>query len=112
MAQLAAVFVLLFLVVAASEAAITCSDVINDLRPCVSYLVSGAGKPPAACCAGVSTLASASASSADKKTACECIKNSAKNIKLKADLAQALPKNCGINLPFAVSPNTDCSKIG
>ncbi|KAF4390866.1 hypothetical protein F8388_005679 [Cannabis sativa] len=113
MAKLAAFFVLLFLAMAASsEAAISCSDVIKDLRPCVSYLMNGSGKPPAPCCSGVSTLASAASSSADKKAACECIKNAAKNIKLKTDLAQSLPKDCGISLPFAVSPNTDCTKIG
>ncbi|KAF4394634.1 hypothetical protein G4B88_009884 [Cannabis sativa] len=110
MAKLAAFFVLLFLAMAASsEAAISCSDVIKDLRPCVSYLMNGSGKPPAPCCSGVSTLASAASSSADKKAACECIKNAAKNIKLKTDLAQSLPKDCGISLPFAVSPNTDCT---
>ncbi|EXC32132.1 Non-specific lipid-transfer protein 8 [Morus notabilis] len=109
--RVAAVFViLLLLLVGASEAAISCSDVVKDLRPCLNYLVNGSGKPPTACCAGVSALASAASSSADKKAACECIKSSAKNINYKADLAKALAQNCGISLPFTVSPNLDCSK--
>lgn len=110
MAKMAAVFVLLFFLVTASEAAISCSDVVNDLKPCLNYLVNGSGKPPAACCSGVSTLASAATTSDDKKTACNCIKSAAKNVKLKTDLAQALPQNCGISLPFTVSPSVDCSK--
>lgn len=105
-----AVMVLLLLLAPASNAAISCSDVIKDLRPCVNYLVKGSGKPPAACCAGVSALASAASSSADKKAACECIKSASKNIKPNPQLAQALPANCGINLPVTISPNVDCSK--
>ncbi|KAH7544782.1 hypothetical protein FEM48_Zijuj01G0022800 [Ziziphus jujuba var. spinosa] len=107
---IAAAFVVFLLAVQASEAAISCSDVISNLRPCVSYLVNGSGKPPPACCSGVSAVASAASTSADKKTACNCIKSAAKNVNLNPQLAQALPGNCGVNLPFPVSPNTDCSK--
>ncbi|XP_007039589.2 PREDICTED: non-specific lipid-transfer protein 8 [Theobroma cacao] len=110
---LAAVCLLLLLAAApASDAAISCSDVIKDLRPCVNYLVNGTGKPPSACCAGASALASAASSSSDKKAACECIKSAAKNMKPNAQLAQALPANCGINLPVTIAPNVDCSKVG
>ncbi|XVE57506.1 hypothetical protein DITRI_Ditri04bG0096000 [Diplodiscus trichospermus] len=107
-----AAVMLLLLLAPASNAAISCSDVIKDLRPCVNYLVNGSGKPPAACCAGVSALASAASSSADRKAACQCIKSASKNMKPKSQLAQALPGNCGINLPVTVSPNVDCSKVG
>ncbi|KAL5541167.1 hypothetical protein UlMin_044384 [Ulmus minor] len=101
---------LLFLAVTVSEAAISCSDVIKDLRPCVSYLVNGSGKPPASCCAGVSALASAASTAADKKTACECIKSASKNLNVNSQLAQALPGNCGVTLSIPISPGTDCSK--
>ncbi|CAN6561623.1 unnamed protein product [Malus baccata var. baccata] len=111
-AAAALMLLLLLLLAASSEAAITCSDVTKDLRPCLSYLVSGSGKPPAACCAGASALASAASTSADKKAACACIKSAAQKINIKSQLAQALPGNCGINLSFSFSPNTDCSKIG
>jgi hypothetical protein len=101
---------LLLLVAPASEAVIQCSDVVKYLRPCVSYLVKGTGKPPAGCCSGASSLASAATTTADKRAACDCIKTVAKNINLNAQAAQALPGNCGIALPFTVSPTVDCSK--
>ncbi|GKU88583.1 hypothetical protein SLEP1_g2829 [Rubroshorea leprosula] len=104
--------VLLVLLAPASEAAISCSDVIKDLRPCVNYLVNGTGAPPSSCCAGASALASAATSSADKKAACQCIKSAAQKMNPNQQLAQALPANCGITLPVAVSPNVDCSKVG
>lgn len=94
----------------ASDAAISCSDVIKALRPCVNYLLSGSGKPPASCCAGAKSLASAASTPADMKSACECITSAAKQFNPNNQLAQALPANCGINLSFSVSPNTDCSK--
>ncbi|KAL4346842.1 hypothetical protein GQ457_17G020310 [Hibiscus cannabinus] len=106
-----AVAMLLLLIASTSHAAISCSAVIKDLRPCVKYLVNGTGKPPSTCCAGASALASAATSSADKKAACECIKSAAKSMNPKNDLAQALPSNCGIKLPVTISPNVDCSTV-
>ncbi|KAL4294119.1 hypothetical protein AHAS_Ahas18G0196200 [Arachis hypogaea] len=85
-------------------------DVIKNLKPCVSYLVSGSGKPPGPCCSGVKALAAAAATSADKKTACNCIKSTSKSLNINSQLAQALPGNCGVSLPITVSPNADCSK--
>ncbi|KAJ4843547.1 hypothetical protein Tsubulata_007963 [Turnera subulata] len=102
---------LLILVPHSSDAAISCSDVIKDLRPCVNYLVKGSGKPPAACCAGASALQSAASTPADKQAACTCIKSAAQKINPNPQLAQALPANCGISLPFTVSPTVDCSKF-
>ncbi|XP_059651016.1 non-specific lipid-transfer protein 8-like [Cornus florida] len=104
------ILMLLLLLAPSSEAAIACSDVIKDLRPCLSYLQSGSGKPPATCCAGVSALASAAKTTADKQTACNCIKNATSKVSVKPELAKALPSNCGISLSFTVSPNVDCSK--
>ncbi|XP_073023258.1 non-specific lipid-transfer protein 8-like [Primulina eburnea] len=108
----AAFLIMLYILLPSSEAKISCSDVIKDIQPCINYLKSGSGLPPAPCCAGASNLASTATTSADKQTACSCLKNASKNINLKPELAKSLPGNCGISLPFAVSPNVDCSKIG
>ncbi|KAE9590487.1 putative plant lipid transfer protein/Par allergen [Lupinus albus] len=107
-----AAFMLLILVVSTSEATLSCSDVIKDLKPCISYLVSGSGKPPEACCIGAKALASSATNSEDKKAACNCIKSTAKSITLNSQLAQSLPGNCGISLSITISPNADCSKFG
>ncbi|KAF6155160.1 hypothetical protein GIB67_019686 [Kingdonia uniflora] len=101
---------LLLLHLPSSEAAIACSDVVKNLTPCVKYLINGVGAPPANCCAGASKLASAATSTADKKAACECIKTAAQKINPNVAAAKALPRNCGISLPFTVSTSVDCSK--
>ncbi|MED6219312.1 hypothetical protein PIB30_034655 [Stylosanthes scabra] len=114
----AATCVVLMIVVASvtsySEAAISsCSDVIKNLSPCESYLVSsGSGNPPDKCCSGVKALAAMAGTSADKKTACNCIKFTSKSLNINSQRAQALPGKCGVSLPISVSPNADCSKIG
>ncbi|KAA8515743.1 hypothetical protein F0562_018646 [Nyssa sinensis] len=102
---------MLLLLAPASEAAIVCSDVVKDVRPCLSYLQSGSGAPPAGCCAGVKALASATSTTADKQAACNCLQAASKKLTIKPELAKALPGSCGISLPFTISPNIDCSKI-
>lgn len=92
-----------------SESAISCSVVIQDLQPCVSYLTSGSGKPPDTCCDGVKSLAAATTTSADKKAACQCIKSVANSVTVKPELAQALASNCGASLPVDASPTVDCN---
>ena len=105
-----ALFLLSLQLLQNSEAAIQCSDVIKDLTPCISYLRSGSGSPSTACCNGVSTLASAASTTADKRAACGCIKSAVPRIKPSTSAAQALPGSCGISLPFTVSTSLDCSK--
>ncbi|KAL2491447.1 Non-specific lipid-transfer protein 8 [Abeliophyllum distichum] len=94
-----------------SDAAITCSDVIKDVKPCITYLKSGSGKPPADCCTGASNLVSSATSTADKQAVCNCLKNAAKNININPELAKSLPGNCGFSLPYPISPTVDCSKV-
>ncbi|KAI7729962.1 hypothetical protein M8C21_019819 [Ambrosia artemisiifolia] len=101
---------LLMLSVPSSNAAISCSTVIQDVRPCVSYLTSGNGMPPAACCSGAKALAAAVTSTADKRAACGCLQSAARSLNPKPALAQSLPGNCGISLGFTISANVDCTK--
>lgn len=104
-----AAFLVLFLTAPVSDAAITCSDVVKKMGPCIDYLRSGSGAPPPPCCAGAKALEAAAATTPDKQAACACLKNQSKNLNLKPELAKALPGNCGISLPYPVSPNFDCT---
>lgn len=95
-----------------AKAAISCSDVINHLVPCVSYVQNG-GTPPAACCNGVKTLYGEAQTSADRQSVCKCIKSAVNGMPYtnnNLNLAASLPAKCGLNLPYNISPNTDCSK--
>ncbi|KAM7512279.1 hypothetical protein LguiB_011154 [Lonicera macranthoides] len=106
-----ATILVLLLVVPSSNAAITCSVVVKYMNPCVNYLKSGSGLPPSACCSGATTLFAAVTTTADKQTACNCLKTVSKSTSVNVQLAKALPGNCGISLSFSISPTVDCSKI-
>ncbi|KAL0694194.1 hypothetical protein Bca4012_061374 [Brassica carinata] len=102
----------IFLTPRYSESTISCSVVINDLQPCVSYLTSGNGQPPETCCEGVRSLDAATTTSADKKAACECIKSVANSVTVKPELAKALASNCNASLPVDASSTVDCNTVG
>nr|GEZ28893.1 non-specific lipid-transfer protein-like [Tanacetum cinerariifolium]GEZ42860.1 non-specific lipid-transfer protein-like [Tanacetum cinerariifolium] len=91
--------------------AITCGQVISSLSPCLGYLRSG-GAVSGACCSGVKRINSAARTSADRKTACGCLKSAySSNRGLNAANAAGLPGKCGVSIPYKISPNTDCSKV-
>ncbi|KAI3819132.1 hypothetical protein L1987_12956 [Smallanthus sonchifolius] len=100
------------MVVAAPYAeALTCGDVVRKLSPCLDYLKHG-GKVSSSCCKGVKGLNAAAKTTSEKKTACGCMKNAYKSISgIKADNALGLPKKCDVDIPYKISPNTDCNKV-
>nr|GEU99970.1 non-specific lipid-transfer protein 8-like [Tanacetum cinerariifolium] len=102
---------IILLFVPSSHGAISCSTVIQDVSPCVSYLRSGSGMPPSACCTGAKALAAAANTTPDRRTACSCLQSASRSLNPNPALAKSLPGNCGISLGFAISPNVDCTKI-
>ncbi|KAF8093503.1 hypothetical protein N665_0383s0130 [Sinapis alba] len=95
-----------------SESTISCSVVLKDLQPCVSYLTSGSGEPPESCCEGVRSLDAATTTPANKKAACQCIKSVANSVTVKPELAKALATNCNATLPVDASSTVDCDTVG
>ncbi|KAJ4832575.1 hypothetical protein Tsubulata_000152 [Turnera subulata] len=86
--------------------AVTCSQVARDLVPCIGYL-QGRGAPTAGCCNGVRALAGAAKTTADRRTACTCLKNAAAGVKgLNPSFAAALPGACGhqLRVDFFMEP--------
>ncbi|XP_062094665.1 non-specific lipid-transfer protein 1-like [Humulus lupulus] len=104
--------VVMAMVVAAPVAnAITCGQVSSSVGPCINYLKSG-GVVPAACCNGIRSLNSAAKTPADRQTACKCLQSASSSIKgLNLNLAAGLPGKCGINIPYKISPSTNCNSV-
>ncbi|KAF3674250.1 Non-specific lipid-transfer protein 2 [Capsicum annuum] len=109
MAGKIACFVLLCMTVVAPHAeALSCGEVQSSMAPCVPYLTSRG--PLGGCCGGVKGLLGAANTPADRKTACTCLKSAASTIKgIDGDKAASLPSVCGVNIPYKISPSTDCS---
>ncbi|GFY82442.1 lipid transfer protein 1 [Actinidia rufa] len=113
--KLASVVVLMVMVMTAPlpqvDAAMSCSLVESSLEPCLVYLRTG-GQVPVECCNGVKTLYNAASSTADRQTACGCLKKASATVTgINLGLASSLPEDCGVNIPYKISPSTDCSKV-
>jgi hypothetical protein len=112
--QLVAIAVVAAVLLAAattSEAAVTCGQVSSAISPCLSYARGQGSGPSAACCSGVRSLNSAASTSADKRTACNCLKSAAGRVSgLNAGNAASIPSKCGVSIPYTISASIDCSR--
>ncbi|GMH10024.1 hypothetical protein Nepgr_011865 [Nepenthes gracilis] len=95
-----------------ADAAISCSAVVGDLRPCLGYLTGSSGTVPPGCCTGIKTLNSAAKTTPDRQAACSCLKNLASSLGSgTVTKAAGLPGKCGVSVGYPISPSTDCSKV-
>ncbi|KAL8479461.1 hypothetical protein ACS0TY_026379 [Phlomoides rotata] len=107
-------FMCMMLIVAAAvappaEATIGCGAVVSYLNPCLNY-VTGKG-PIGGCCGGVKGLYAAAKTTSDKQAVCGCLKSLAGSYPgVNLGKAAGLPGQCGVNIPYKISPSTDCSK--
>ncbi|KAK8949773.1 Non-specific lipid-transfer protein 1 [Platanthera guangdongensis] len=110
---LAAALVAAAVMLPSSKAALSCTTVYQSLYPCLSYLQSGgSGVQLEQCCSGIYSLKEAAGTMADRREACTCLKAAAESVSgVNLNLAGALPKICGVNIPFKISTSTDCSKV-
>ncbi|KAG6433338.1 hypothetical protein SASPL_104948 [Salvia splendens] len=93
-----------------SEAAIGCGAVVSYLKPCLPYLT---GKGPLGeCCGGINGLYGSAKTTPDKQSVCNCLKSLASSYPdADLDKAAGLPGQCGVNIPYTISPSTDCSEV-
>ncbi|PKI40949.1 non-specific lipid-transfer protein 1-like [Punica granatum] len=107
---------LMWLVVGAPdrvESAVTCNQVVNYLTPCVNYVLNG-GMVPQPCCTGVRTLYAAASTTQDRQGVCNCLKSVVNGSPISSSStnnAASLPGKCGVNLPYKISPSTDCKSV-
>ncbi|KAG5582176.1 hypothetical protein H5410_052803 [Solanum commersonii] len=95
--KIACLVVLCMIVVAPHAEALSCGQVTSGLAPCLPYLQ---GRRPSR------------RTPADRKTACTCLKSAASAIKgIDVGKAAGIPSVCGVNIPYKISPSTDCSKV-
>ncbi|OIW19043.1 hypothetical protein TanjilG_10604 [Lupinus angustifolius] len=100
----------------AAEAAVSCGQVVNNLTPCVSYVVYGGSIVPEQCCNGIRNLNGMAQNTPDRQNVCNCIKNAVSSSgfsfsNFNLNLAAGLPQKCGVNIPYQISPNTDCRRV-
>ncbi|KAG6393656.1 hypothetical protein SASPL_147901 [Salvia splendens] len=93
-----------------SEAVIGCGQVVSYLNPCLPYVTNRG--PLGGCCGGVKGLYSAAKTTPDRKSVCNCLKSLAGSYGgVNLGKAASLPGQCGVRIPYKISPSTDCSKV-
>ncbi|CAN6362069.1 unnamed protein product [Urochloa humidicola] len=99
------------LLAATAEAAVSCGQVNSAIGPCLAYARGSGSAPPAQCCSGVRSLNSAARTTADRRAACNCLKSAAGRIRgINVGKVSGIPSKCGVSIPYAISPSTDCSR--
>ncbi|KZV55795.1 non-specific lipid-transfer protein 2-like [Dorcoceras hygrometricum] len=102
------VLVLMAAMASRGEAAMGCGTVVSDLTPCLPYVTNRG--PLGGCCGGVKALYNAAKTTPDRQSVCNCLKTMAAAYPINLDKAAGLPGQCGVNIPYKISPSTDCSK--
>ena len=110
---LLAVFAVLLALAAAekSSAAVTCGYVTYTIGPCQPYVTGRAAAPSAGCCSGVRSLNGRASTAADRRAACDCLKDLAGSSRgVVMGNAASIPGICNVTVGFPISSNVDCSR--
>ncbi|MFX6574269.1 non-specific lipid-transfer protein [Acinetobacter baumannii] len=103
-------FITVVFLAAVGEAAVGCGTVASALNPCIPY-VTGKG-PLGSCCSGVKGLNNLAKTTPDRQSVCSCLKSLANSFPSTAVAkATGLPGQCGVSIPYKISPSTDCTKV-
>lgn len=102
--------VMVVLLSPATEGVVSCPQLQGYLQSCLGYLRGGPLTKP--CCSGVLSVAATARNVADRRAACRCLVAAAQNLRGVIDMGNAsrLPGKCGVNIPFQISPNTNCAR--
>ncbi|RHN46676.1 putative plant lipid transfer protein/Par allergen [Medicago truncatula] len=95
-----------------ANAVITCRDAAITLMGCLPYVAHPTPSPPQNCCAAVLDVTGQAITREDRQAVCSCLKGLMNGIPgLDLTALASLPKVCGANIGYEISPDMDCSKI-
>ncbi|XP_003623593.2 non-specific lipid-transfer protein [Medicago truncatula] len=95
-----------------ANAAPSCPAVAQTLTPCLPHVSNPGPSPPQPCCNRVKTLNSQAKTTQDRHHVCGCLKSLMAGIPgLNLPAFASVAKDCGVDIGYIISPNTDCSKI-
>ncbi|GFP91914.1 non-specific lipid-transfer protein [Phtheirospermum japonicum] len=110
MARLLGALFLVLLIARPAVSVPSCTEVFNDLAPCLSYLQGTSKSPTQECCAGLKALKAIEKTKEDRVASCNCGKQALSMFNYDPKKLTLLPKECGVdmNMP-AIDKNFDCS---
>ncbi|KAL2496660.1 Non-specific lipid-transfer protein 7 [Forsythia ovata] len=91
--------------------ALSCADIMPAVAQCASFATGTVAQPSGGCCNELSRLSGMTRTTADRRQACNCLKQIAPQYpNVKDSLLLALPQKCSVSLPFLITRNTDCEQ--
>ncbi|XP_057510133.1 non-specific lipid-transfer protein A-like [Actinidia eriantha] len=113
MNQLLACVIIGLIIMGPAMGAPLCGTVIQELSPCLSYLMRSVASPSHNCCNGVKAIAKFSRRKKDRSDICRCIKPVASSFpSMDTSLIPPLPGKCGLRIRLpSTARDTDCSKV-
>ncbi|PNX92038.1 non-specific lipid-transfer protein [Trifolium pratense] len=104
-------FLVLLLLIVEQGNAFDCEEAKTSLFPCGIFLIGADTEPSTTCCSGVNNLKSSTPTVADRRAACECLKEAASHFpNIREDLAASLPQLCCVDINFTINKNINCKK--
>lgn len=105
----AAVLVIAVVVMAHVSVALGCMDIGPSVIECAPYAIGVVGQPSLGCCRELRRLSSVARTTIDRRRICFCYKQLVPRYPNVRDAAlAALPRLCGVYMPFLVSRNINC----
>ncbi|WCJ28989.1 Non-specific lipid-transfer protein [Euphorbia peplus] len=89
-----------------------CNGIVGEVAACVSYLSNTATDPSNECCDGIRFLANYADNQADRRSICQCLKNSISDFpQVDYSLFPSLTSTCAVNIVLpSITPDLDCSR--
>lgn len=93
-----------------ANADISCGQVLSTVYPCLGYIRNPGASVPAPCCNGIRIVNDEAKNTSDRQSVCRCLKSTIVLPGINLDALANLPTNCGVNLPYKITPGIDCNK--
>ncbi|CAA3007118.1 Plant lipid transfer Par allergen [Olea europaea subsp. europaea] len=82
------------------------------VEQCASFATGRVARPSGGCCNELNRLPGMTRTTADRRPACNCLKQIAPQYPgVKDSLLLALPQKFGVTLSFSITRNTDCNRV-
>ncbi|KAK7338054.1 hypothetical protein VNO77_18651 [Canavalia gladiata] len=112
--RLAGFLSIVILLIARCEAMVStsCLTAMEEVAPCVNFLLQSSKEPSGECCSGVKKLSGHIGNQKDRTAICECLKQGLAEIgTYDPELIPQIPKACRLSLTLPpIDQKTDCSK--
>ncbi|XP_022876805.1 non-specific lipid-transfer protein 1-like [Olea europaea var. sylvestris] len=92
--------------------AFSCANIMPAVEQCASFATGRVARPSGGCCNELNRLPGMTRTTADRRPACNCLKQIAPQYPgVKDSLLLALPQKFGVTLSFSITRNTDCNRV-